>query len=103
MRVLNEQTIERFARQHPDSREWLEQWLVVARDAHWHTIQDVKTAYPAADGGVRMPSGAKVTVFDVGGNKYRMITNVIYATETVVILELMTHGEYSKDRWKRRY
>jgi mRNA interferase HigB len=71
--------------------------------AQWHTIQDVKTAYPSADGGVRVKSGARVTVFDVGGNKYRMITDVIYATETVVVLELMTHSEYSSDRWKKRY
>jgi len=103
MRVLNERAIERFARKHPDSREWLKRWLVAARDARWHTIEEIRGAYAAADGGVRVKSGARVTVFDVGGNKYRMITNVIYATETIVVLELLSHAEYSKDRWKSRY
>jgi len=103
MRIVNEPTIAKFVRKHPDCRAWLEDWLVVARSSVWSSIQDVQRAYPAADGGVRVASGARVTIFDVGGNKYRMATHVIYATATVIILELMTHGEYSKDRWKQRY
>jgi mRNA interferase HigB len=103
MRVLNEPLIEKFVKWHGDAREWLLNWLVVARAATWRSIEDVRLAYPAADGGVRVRSGATVTVFDVGGNKYRMITSIIYQTETVIILELMTHAQYSSDRWKRRY
>ena len=33
----------------------------------------------------------------------RMITDIVYAIETVIVLELMTHAEYSKDRWKQGY
>jgi mRNA interferase HigB len=103
MRVINESAIVRFTGKHPDSREWLESWLIVARDASWRTIQDVKRVYPAADGGVKVASGARVTVFDVGGNKYRMVTDIAYTIQTVTVLELMTHAEYSKDRWKERF
>ena len=103
MRIVNEPAVVRFIRKHADSREWLENWLAVARNASWQSIQDVKLAYPAADGGVKVASGARVTVFDVGGNKYRLIADVIYPIQTVTILELMTHGEYSKDLWKKRY
>ncbi len=103
MRVINEPVVARFIRKHADPRSWLENWLAVARSARWQTIQDVKQAYPAADGGVKVASGAKVTVFDVGGNKYRMVTDIVYAIGTVTILELMTHAEYSRDLWKRRY
>lgn len=97
MRVVNEPVVARFIRKHADARLWLENWLTVARSARWQTIQDVKRAYPAADGGVKVASGAKVTVFDVGGNKYRLVTDIAYAIGTVIILELMTHAEYSKD------
>jgi mRNA interferase HigB len=103
MRVINEPAIVRFARKHADSRQWLENWLIVTRSAHWRTIQDLQLAYPAADGGVKGRSGARVTVFDVGGNKYRMVTDVIYAIGTIIVLELMVHAEYSKNRWKNRY
>jgi mRNA interferase HigB len=103
MRVVNEPVVARFTQKHADSRQWLENWLTVARSARWQTIQDVKQAYPAADGGVKVASGARVSVFDVGGNKYRLVTDIAYAIQTVIILELMTHAEYSRDLWKRRY
>jgi mRNA interferase HigB len=103
MRIVNEPALARFIRKHADSRPWLENWLIVARSAYWQSIQDVKLAYAAADGGVRVASGARVSVFDVGGNKYRLIADVIYPIQTIVVLELMTHGEYSKNLWKRRY
>lgn len=103
MRILNEPEIRRFMREHPDSRDWLENWLEAARVANWRTIQDVRKTYSTADGGVRVASDARVMVFDVGGNKYRMVADVNYAIRTVAVLELMTHAEYSKDRWKQRY
>jgi mRNA interferase HigB len=103
MRIVNEPAIARFIRKHGDSRIWLENWVVVARNASWHSIQDVKLTYAAADGGVRVASGARVTVFDVSGNRYRLIVDVNYAIQTITVLDLMTHGEYSKDLWKRRH
>ena|SRR5436309_754504 len=103
MRILNEALVVRFMEKHADSREWLNAWLAVVRHAQWQHIRDLKPDYPAADGGVRVASGARVTVFDVGGNKYRLITNIVYAVATVAVMELMTHADYSKGRWKRRY
>jgi mRNA interferase HigB len=103
MLVLNEWAIARFSRKYPKSRRWLERWVTVARVADWRTIQDVQADYPAADGGVNVQSEAKVTVFDVGGNKFRLIADVIYRAQTVTVLDVMTHAEYSKDLWKRKY
>jgi mRNA interferase HigB len=103
MRIVNEPAIAKFLRKHASSRSWLENWLFVARNADWRTIHDLKRSYPAADGGVKVASGARVTVFDVGGNKYRMVADVNYAIQTVTVLELMSHADYSKDIWKRRY
>jgi mRNA interferase HigB len=103
MRIINEPAIAKFARKHPDSRRWLEGWLLVVREVEWQSIRDVKLAYPATDGGVKVASGARVTVFDVCGNKYRMIADVNYGIQTVNVLELLTHAEYSSNRWKGRY
>jgi mRNA interferase HigB len=103
MRIVDEQVIERFARRHADCRAWLENWVRNARQATWRTIQDVKKTYPATDAGARVRSGGTVTVFDVCGNRYRMIVSVIYRIGTIVVHELMTHAEYSTDRWKEKY
>lgn len=103
MRVLNSKIIDRFARKHPDCRDWLRIWIATAALADWHTIQDVKLDYPAVDGGVKVASGLVVTIFDVSGNKYRLVTRINYATQVVTVLEAMKHDEYSKDHWKRRH
>jgi mRNA interferase HigB len=39
-------------------------------------------------------------VFNIGGNKYRLIVALHYNTQCVFILRLLTHAEYSKDLWK---
>jgi mRNA interferase HigB len=103
MRVLNEQRLQRFAGKHPDTRQWLGNWVRTAREADWRTIQDVKRCYPATDGGVKVQSGVTVTIFDVCGNRYRLISRVIYAIGTVIVLDILTHAEYTTGRWKRRH
>jgi mRNA interferase HigB len=103
MRVVNEQVIGRFVRKHPDCRGWLENWLRTVREAQWHSIVDVRRTYPAADGGVRVASGGQVTVFNVSGNKYRLVAVVVFVGETVVVLDVMTHAEYGRGHWKQRY
>ena len=103
MQIVNEKLITRFAGKHANAAEWLGNWVAVVNAAHWRTIQDIRAAFPAVDGGVKVKSGGIVTVFDVCGNKYRMIISVVYQAQLVVILEMMTHAEYSKNRWKERY
>jgi mRNA interferase HigB len=58
--------------------------------------------YPSTDG-VKLKSQIVVTVFNVKGNEYRLLTNVNYDRQAVLVLELLTHAEYDKERWKERY
>src|SRR5438132_835746 len=99
MELRKENVVARFGRKHPDATGWLENWVEVTRGASWQTIQDVKSAFPAVDGGVKVASGGTVTVFDVSGNKYRMIASISYELQAVVVWELLTHAEYSKNLW----
>src|SRR5687767_5871632 len=103
MEILNEKVIARFMWKHPDAVSWLENWVEITRRATWRTIQDLKSAFPAVDGGVKVRSGGNVTVFDVSGNKYRMIVAIKYERQLVKVFELLTHSEYSKNLWKERY
>ncbi len=103
MLIVNEKLITRFARKHPDAASWLEKWLDLTETSSWRNFNDVKGAFPAVDGGVKVGSGGSVTIFDVGGNKYRMIASIKYHVQLVTILELLTHAEYSKNLWKERH
>jgi mRNA interferase HigB len=42
----------------------------------------------------------KLTVFNIGGNKYRLVTYIDYPAELVFIRSILTHEEYSTGRWK---
>jgi mRNA interferase HigB len=102
MRLIGQDVLRRSLKKHPEARKWLAAWALTVEDAAWQSIDDVRNDYPSADG-VRLRSRLVVTVFNVKGNEYRLLTNVDYRGQVVQVLELLTHAEYNKDLWKPRY
>ena len=105
MELLNVIELDRAAKKHPQVRAWLEAWRAVVLAASWQSLLDVKRMYPAADGVVLGCGKRKmvVTVFNVSGNDYRLLTQIGYKEQLVQVVEVLTHAEYSKDKWKKRY
>lgn len=99
MNVITRKRLREFAAKHADAATPLEDWYRTASKAKWQSIQDVRRIYPYADA-VRVVSGNDVTVFNVGGNKYRLVTAIHYNVQRVYVLKLMTHAEYGKGKWK---
>jgi len=99
MRVVTWKRIRDFLSRHPRAAEPLKNWYQVARGAVWENLQDVRRVYPHADL-VAVASGNVVTVFNIGGNKYRLIAAIHYNRQRVYVLRILTHAEYDKDRWK---
>lgn len=99
MNVITKKRIRAFMDRHPDAATPLQAWYGIARSATWKSLQDVRKIYPHADL-VTVGSGNRVTVFNVAGNKYRMIVAIHYNTKRLYILRLLTHAEYSKGFWK---
>ena len=60
----------------------------------WNKFADVRATYPSAD------KVKRCTVFNVGGNNYRVITRISYEDIAVFILHVLTHAEYDRDKWK---
>jgi mRNA interferase HigB len=102
VRIIKKSTLRGFWRDHPDARSFLEMWLAVAKAAEWDSLQDVRADYPHADG-VRVASGNTVTVFNVCGNKYRLIVSIKYRYGIIYIRDFMTHAEYGRNTWIRRH
>lgn len=103
--MLNAIELDRAARKHPQVRTWVDSWLAVVEATEWRNLLDVKRTYPSADG-VTLGHGKQkivVTVFNVGGNEYRLLTKIAYEQQLVQVLELLTHAEYTKEKWKKRY
>lgn len=105
MRVLNESVLAKAARKNAPRRKALTIWLATTRAAHWHGIHDVHATFPAADAipvWIKGEGNVTVTCFDIKGNEYRLLACVDYSNGLVSIIELMTHGDYSKGFWKER-
>ena len=99
MRIVKPRTVRDFALLHRDSADQLLAWLRIAGTADWVSFADVRRTYPHADG-VRVASGNVVTVFNIKGNKYRLIVSIKYQWRMIYVLRFLTHAEYSKEKWK---
>ena len=105
MTVLNASELARAGRKNAPLRKALDQWLHTTESATWESLQELRRSFPSADGvAVKLAGGFEVvvTVFNIKGNEYRLITVVNYAVATVLVREILTHAEYSKGRWKDR-
>lgn len=100
-RVISIRRLREFWTEYPDAETPLRAWYKVTLKADWKSLQDVRKTYPNADA-VIADSGAPMTVFNVGGNKYRLIANIWYGGRQVYVKQVLTHAEYSKDKWKKK-
>ena len=102
---LNIPALDRFAAKHRDARRALADWLHTASNANWRSLEDPRRTYPGADGvAVRAGGGETIiaTVFNIKGNRYRLIAVIHYQAAVCRVVEVLTHAEYSTDRWKER-
>ena len=98
MRVISKARLKKFweSPNCEDSEGPLSAWYthVNNKEVAWQKWGDVKAAYGSAD------AVGNCTVFNIGGNKYRLITRIPYPSQKVFILKVMTHKEYDKGNWK---
>jgi mRNA interferase HigB len=94
MRVVKRGALVDFWRRHPDSQASLESWYQVVRRADWRTPVEMRAVYGNAD------VVGRRTVFNIAGNKYRLIARVNYETQRVFVLYILTRAEYDQGRWK---
>lgn len=88
-----------FWTRHADAEYPLRQWYKTATHARWDSINEVRKDYPHADG-IRTKDGGILTVFNIGGNKYRLVARIRYDYQLVNVRAVLTHREYGEGRWK---
>lgn len=101
MHVVSIKALRSFWIIHGDAERPLRQWFKTVEGTQWANFAEVRETFRSADT-ARVLSGHTVVVFDVGGNKYRLIAAVHYNAARVFVLRVMTHSEYSSDAWKRQ-
>jgi mRNA interferase HigB len=96
MHVISKKKLRTFWATHPDARSPLEQWFRVAKRADWSEFSEVRAVFRAAD-----QVGA-YTVFNIGGNKYRLIAEISYKRGKVFLRHVLSHADYSRGAWKKK-
>ena len=91
MRVLSRKSLRQFWDKHPDAREPLQAWYADVKHANWKRPSDSKATYQAAS----FISNNRI-VFNIKGNKYRIIVVVEYRLGMVFIRFIGTHQEYDR-------
>lgn len=91
MRVIAKRTLRKFWERHADAEQPLKAWHDEARNAQWLQPPDIKAIYRSAS----FIANSRV-VFDIGGNKHRLVTVVDYRRRALFIKFIGTHAEYDK-------
>lgn len=98
MRVISKTRLRHFWEipGHEDSEGPLRAWYthVGNKTVAWQSWGDVKVQFGSAS------LVGNCVVFNIGGNKYRLVTRILYASQKVFILKVMTHEQYDHDTWK---
>ena len=76
---------------HPDSAASLKQWMATVKLANWGTPNELKVVYPNAS-----LVGNDRVVFNIGGNKYRLVVRIVFPVRTVFIRFIGSHRAYDQ-------
>jgi len=94
MHVITRKRLNEFADKYPKTRTALAHWYSSVRGKNFPSFAEMKAMFPTAD------QVGKLTVFNVGGNKVRVIAAIHYNRKRIYIRAVLTHDEYDRGRWK---
>ena len=95
MHVISKRKLKDFWERHAGSKSALEGWFKVLRNTRYSMWAELKRTF-----GDKVDKVGKYTVFDVGGNKCRVITVIHFNRAKVYIREVLTHPQYDEEKWK---
>lgn len=91
MKVFNKEMLDDFVQRHAQSAKPLNRWLEGVSNAQWKSHSELKETFPSAD---YVKNGRYV--FNIGGNKFRLVAVVIFIGGVMNIRFIGTHEEYDK-------
>ncbi len=94
MHLMSIRQLRDDATRYPDAQQPIEDWYNIVRRTDWANLEEVKGTYRDAE------AVGNFTVFNIKGNKYRLIVDIDYESSTIYYKYFLTHADYDKDRWK---
>ncbi len=99
--MIKRSTLRHYASRFPKATRALTDWARLVLAGRWQNLVETRRMFSQADQ-VKVKSGKVVTIFNVCGNDFRLITAIHYDRQKVFVLNFLTHAEYSRDQWKNR-
>jgi mRNA interferase HigB len=94
MHVITRKRLNEFADKFPDAQSALARWYATMKKAASRTSPSFAPSSQLPD------RVGKLTVFNIGGNKVRLIAAIHYNRKKVYIRAVLTHAEYDEGRWR---
>ena len=91
MRIISKKTLREFWEKHKDSEQQLKSWFQETNSVEWKNPKQIKKEYPSAS----FLADSRI-VFNIKGNKYRLIVKINYDHNILWVRFIGTHAEYDK-------
>ena len=91
--VISKAALREFWAIHPEAERPLRNWYSVVKNANWEDPGDVKDTFNSVD------MVGRCFVFNVGGNRYRIVAAIHFNTRRVFLRYVLTHREYDRGMW----
>ncbi len=94
MHIITRRRLNAFAADHPEAKGPLDAWFKIVSRAVFRNLMEIRAMFPATD------DVQGLCVFNIGGNKFRLVTKVEYRWQKVFIVDVLTHEDYDRGAWK---
>ena len=94
MNLITIRNLRKDAAQYPDVQTEIDTLHKKFKKAKWQNLEEVRKEFRDAE------AVGNFTVFNIKGNKYRLIVCIYYEVQTIFYKYFLTHAEYDKDKWK---
>ena len=95
MHIISRKALRDFWTRHPDSQGPLTRWFKITQRSEFENFAQLRQTFPSAD------NVGDLVVFNIGGNKYRLIASIHFNRQKLYVRHVLTHTEYDTGDWKK--
>ncbi len=99
MNIISKRTLQVHRKKFGNAKKPLIDWENTVLRSKWTNLKDVRKIYRNADA-VKVDSGRTLTIFNIKGGKYRLLTCIHYNSGRIYIRDFLPHKIYETNRWK---
>lgn len=94
MRVITNRRLIEFGERHPAAAAPLQMWRKVMESRAFGSFGELRQCFGSVD------KVGELYVFDIGGNKFRLVAFLQFAQQIAYIKHVLTHAEYDRNTWR---